>query len=272
MIQGIFDSCRKLPDFGRSMVIFMMKKLISTGLCLLVCAGILAGCGTELESDTSVVYVDKKGGVIFIDVEELDSSYYDETELRASIEDVVAEYTQEYGEGTVKVADITVEGETAKLTLKYKTAEDFSRLNRVEMYQGKVVKALADGYDFNVDFARVKDGAVLEAVSKEEVLAEDDLKVVMIKANMDVRIEGEIRYVSCENVQLTGKDSISIRSGYQIETGAGAGVTPSSEQVEQGTEQADSTETIKGTITVEDSNGEASPLLNADVYTYIIYK
>ncbi|MFQ8778726.1 MAG: hypothetical protein ACLR78_16515 [Roseburia sp.] len=70
---------------------------------------------------------------------------------------------------------------------------------------------MAAGYDFDTDFAGVdKDGSVT-GVTRGDILAQEDLKVVIIKANTDVKIDGKILYVSCDNVTVTGKDSVSIK-------------------------------------------------------------
>lgn len=110
-----------------------------------------------------------------------------------------------------------MEDGTAKLRMDYETVDDYTAFNGVELYEGKIVQALAAGYDFDTDFAGVdKDGSVT-GVTRGDILAQEDLKVVIIKANTDVKIDGKILYVSCDNVTVTGKDSVSIKEGTGIE-------------------------------------------------------
>lgn len=231
-----------------------MKKLICTAFCIILCTGIFAGCGSAPDAEDCMVYVDKKGVVTSVDVEALDQDYYDVSELKSYVEDTVAQYTAEHGKNTVKVSDFSVKDGMAKLKMKYQTPEDYTRFNGIELYQGKVVKALAAGYDFNVDFAAVEDGQITQSASREEIYAQKDLKAVIIKANMDVKIDGTICFVSSENVKVTGNDSVSIREGYT------------------GTPQVESTE-MQGT---EAQTGAAwmpeDGSFETDVYTYIIYK
>ncbi len=189
-----------------------MKKSIVSSLCTLLAAGMLAGCGAGVASDTDLVYVDKKGGVVSIDVETLDEAYYDEDELKDYIEEAVSDYTKEHGKGTVSFKDLSVEGQQAKLTLKYGTAEDYAGFNGVEFYQGKIVKALAAGYDFKTEFASVEDGKVTGSASAKDIYSEGDLKVVVLKADTDVQVEGEICYISTQNVKLTGENTASIQA------------------------------------------------------------
>ena len=48
-----------------------MKRLGCIGLTIMICAGMLAGCGSSLEADTNTVYVSKHGKVVSMDVEQL---------------------------------------------------------------------------------------------------------------------------------------------------------------------------------------------------------
>lgn len=182
------------------------------GLCMVI--GLFAGCGTAtIEGESNVVYVGKKGSVISLDIEELNQDYYDAEELENYVNDAVSEYNEAYGRNSVKVQELTVEEGTARLQMKYKTAADYSTFNGIELYQGKVIDSLAAGYVFDGEFARVEDGKVIGAATKQEIYTEDDLEVVIIRANTDVQVDGEICYVSCENVELTGTNSVSIREG-----------------------------------------------------------
>ena len=267
-----------------------MKRLLGTCLCMLLCVGLFSGCGTTLESDTSVVYVDEKGAVISLDVEELDQDYYDKTELETFVTDAVKEYTTEHGKDSVKMESLTVEDGVAKLKMKYKTIEDYSNFNGIELYQGKVVTCLAAGYPFDVDFVKVEAGKVTGEATKQDIYADTELKVVIIKANTDVKVPGEICYVSAENVSLTGTDSVSIREGYSLgedtakevmgEVGnesvngteaAGDGRTEGTESVsdEDATEEVSATEFEIDTF---QALMAGSGSFETEVYTYIVYK
>lgn len=253
-----------------------MKKCVYTILGVLLGAGMLSGCGTPaLEAESSVVYVDKKGAVLSVDVEELGADYYDETELSDFVNAAVEEYTEEHGKSSVKVESLSVEDDTAKLQMKYKTTQDYWDFNGIELYQGKVVAALAAGYVFDGDFAKVENGKVVGAATKQDIYAEKDLKTVIIRANTDVKIDGEICYVSCENVKLTGADGVSIREGYYLDNGR-----PSESiiyQEETGTEQMTGTEEASDTETASWDAGTVGTVrddgsFETDVYTFIVYK
>lgn len=243
-----------------------MKKFMCTILSVAMCAVLISGCGTSLEGEESVVYVDKKGTVLSLDAEELDQDFYDETELKEFVDNAVQEYTDAYGKDTVKTEELTVENGIAKLKMKYKTPEDYTNFNGIELYEGKVVASLAAGYVYDGNFARVEDGKVVGAATKQEIYAQEDLKVVIIRANTNVKVDGQICFVSCENVKLTGTDSVSIRDGYYLDTGADA----VSENLTQGTEQLDAVVENTETSVDEDVSGNGS--FETDVYTFIVYK
>lgn len=245
-----------------------MKKFgcMVLGLCL--CMGLLAGCGTTVEGESSVVYVEKNGTVISLDVEELAQDYYDAEELESFVNDAVSEYTEEHGRSSVKVQELTVEEGTARLQMQYKTADDYSAFNGIELYQGKVIDSLAAGYVFEGEFARVEDGKVIGAATKQEIYAEDDLKVVIIRANTDVQVDGEICFVSCENVELTGNSSVSIREGYYTDTGSKApAVNMTPDEAVDATEQMMNTEMVEIPVEVQDDGS-----FETEVYTFIVYK
>lgn len=259
-----------------------MKRSGCVGLTVMICAGMLSGCGSSLEADTNTVYVSKHGKIVTMDVEQLDQSYYDETELKEFVDSAVEEYNTENGKNSVKVDDLTVEDGTAKLRMDYETVDDYAAFNGVELYEGKIVQALAAGYDFDTDFAGVdKDGSV-RGVAREDILAQEDLKVVIIKANTDVKIDGRILYVSCDNVTVTGKDSVSIKEGTGIEKTwiTEAEEVPSTEAVLETESTEDAGDVIEGEVIIGTEEASGNDVVTnlsdgssgTDVYTYIIYK
>ena len=225
------------------------------------------------------MYVGKKGVIESLDVEALDQSYYDETELKSHVDAEVEDYTAEHGKNAVEVESLKVEDGVAKLKMKYKTPEDYTTFNGIELYQGKVVASLAAGYVYDGEFARVEEGKVVGAATKQDIYSEDDLKVAIIRANTDVKVNGEICYVSCQNVKLTGKDSVSIRDGYYLETGSVTASVDVTGQESIGAEQFSDTgqpETGGEPVNMDDTEqtemaaGDGS--FETDVYTFIVYK
>ncbi len=243
-----------------------MRRACMAGIGVLIGISLLAGCGKSLDADTDMVYVQKNGTVLSVDTETLDKDYYDETELKDYVADAVSAYTEEHGKSAVKLEELSVKDGTATLKMKYKTPEDYTGFNGIELYEGKVVKALAAGYDFNADFVSVEDGTVTGTATKEEIYSGDNLKAVIIKANRDVKVDGTICYVSSENVKLTGNDSVSIREGYSLNGADSENINNETESV-GGTSEISDTDVNDDTVYVKDNGA-----FETDVYTYIIYK
>lgn len=185
-----------------------MKKIICVGFTMILCMGLLSGCSKKTDVDTSTVFIEKKGKITSVDVEALDKDYYDEAELESYITDHVNDYTSENG-NTVEMASFTVTDQVAKLQMQYDSYEDYTAFNGIELYDGTVVEAEAAGYDFDTDFISASDEDT-KKVSKDDVLADDNNKVVIIKANVDVKVDGTILYVSKENTKVTEKNKVSI--------------------------------------------------------------
>lgn len=241
-----------------------MKRFLCAGLCALLCAGLFAGCGTTLEAEANTVYVSNKGAVTSIEVESFEQDYYDVAELEAYVNEEIDAYTEEHGKGTVKLDEFIADGKMPKLRMKYKTTKDYMDFNGnwMELYQGTVLETLEAGYTYDGNFVKVEDGKVVGSATKQEIYKEEGLKTVIIRANMDVKVDGEICYVTTENVKLNGTDSVSIREGYLLEGGAARAET------------AESTEGIAETteLPADEETDAGDEEVWTDVYTYIVYK
>ena len=192
-----------------------MRKILFAVIFIL-CAGMLSGCSSKTDVDTSTVFIEKKGNIISVDVEHLDKDYYDTEELEEYITKHLEEYTQEHGD-TVEQASFDIKDGIAKLKMEYDSCEAYTGFNGIELFHGTVVAAQAEGYDFDMEFcgvdAEAEEGKG-KAFTKEDVLADDDNKVAVIKANIDVQVPGKILFVSAKDTKVTSKNTVSI-------TGAG---------------------------------------------------
>lgn len=182
-------------------------------LCLgALAAVLLAGCGSRLDVKKNTVALQKNGKVLEAAVEDFDQSYYDEDELNSFVEDAVKEYTSENGKKTVTVTDFKLKDETAYLTLKYESTDVFSDFTGTECFSGDLLEAQSAGYDFDADFWAVEDGkAAKDTVSSSEVLADDDLKVLIINGNSDIIVPGKIAYVSANGTEVSAKDTVTVQ-------------------------------------------------------------
>ncbi|MBQ8279894.1 MAG: hypothetical protein IJZ23_08665 [Roseburia sp.] len=186
-----------------------MKKIGCAILAVLMLGSMFAGCGA-VDSESSIVHVGKKGKVQTVDVETFDKSYYSETDFETFAQEAIDAYNMSHEVDAIELTEFTVEGDVAKLKMEYKTIADYSEFNDITLYQGTIAEAVGAGYLFDVDFSKVEKGEVTGAATRADILAEEGLSVVIIKANTDVQIDGTIYYVSSANVTVTDKDAISI--------------------------------------------------------------
>ena len=186
-----------------------MKRIGSAILAVLLLGSLFVGCGT-VDSESTIVFVGKKGTVQTIDVEAFDKSYYNEEDFKTFAQEAVDTYNKSHEVDAITLTEFTVEGETAKLKMEYKSVADYSDFNEIGLYQGTIADAVGDGYLFDVAFSKVENGEVTGSATRADILAEDGLSVVIIKANTDVKIDGKIYYVSSDNVTVTAKDTVSI--------------------------------------------------------------
>lgn len=186
-----------------------MKKIISLLLLFMLSLCLLSGCAGRTDADASTVFIEKKGKIVSVDVENLDKDYYDGEELESYIKELIESYTDKNGD-TVELSSFRIKDDVAKLKMNYDSYEDYTKFNGIELYTGTVLGAQADGYDFDVEFYSVSGGEKEKKAKKEEIFEDDDQKVVIIKANIDVRVPGDILYVSAQDTEVTGKRAVSV--------------------------------------------------------------
>lgn len=186
-----------------------MKRIGCAILAVLMLGTMLAGCGA-VDSESSMIYVGKKGQVQTVDVEEFDKSYYSEEDFKTFAQEAIDAYNKSHEVDAITLKEFFVEESVAKLKMEYKSVADFSNFNEITMYQGSVAAAVSEGYLFDVDFSKVEKGEMTGTATRADILAEEGLSVVVIKANTDVKVAGTICYVSAANVTVTAKDTVSI--------------------------------------------------------------
>lgn len=235
-----------------------MKK--TKGLILAVLAlCVLTGCSKFSPKETAVS-VGKEGTVTAAVIDTLDQSYYDGEELKASVEESVAEYNGSAGEDTITVEEFEIgEEKDVKLFMEYASYKDYAAFNNVDFYVGDITDGYNNGgYRFETTFRQVEKGEAVEGeIKREEIFAGANHPMVVFSEPMAVEVPGEILYVS-SNVEVTGKKSARM---------AGAGA-------EEETEPAS-----ESTAETEGDVQEITPVVESDtereekaVLAYIIYE
>lgn len=260
----------------------MISKTTSGIVTLLACALLLSGCDSNYDADTNTIFVEEDGKIVTVDVEEFDESTYSEKDLKSYVQESIDLYNQENAD-SIKQKKLSVKDNTATLVLEFANQTVYKDFYGIELFAGTVAQAIEDGYAFDTEFAKFSDGKAILCEAEEILNAEEELKVVIIKSNTTVEVDGEILYVSAENIAGVEKNSVFIQDGSHI----------SNLEIyeDKSTQETEGTETTQATedegsvgedellITTEEAEvnfdfgeeeSKTSPF--SEVYTYIIYK
>lgn len=186
-----------------------MKRIGCAMLAVLTFGMLFVGCGS-VDSETNMIFVGKKGQVQTVDVEMFDQAYYSEEEFNAYAQEAIDAYNKSHEVDAISITEFSVKENVAKLKMEYKSVSDFCDFNEITLYQGTVAAAVSEGYLFEDDFSKVEKGELLGKATRTDILAEEGLSVVIIKANTNVKVDGTICYVSTANVTVTDADTVSI--------------------------------------------------------------
>lgn len=269
----------------RQRVILLIAML---GILLLI--GIVAGVHKyqqwekRFESNTSVVFIQDNGTIVTNDVVVFDMDKYSKSELELFIEETLRTYNRENGEDSVVQESLVVENNIASLIMTYADVKTYEKFSGTDLFVGSITEAVAAGYKFDGDFASVAGGKAVKT-SIDKFIGQTDLKVAIIKANTKIQVEGEILYLSAENVDAVGENWVITHDGANLlGTGnLGAGQSAESEmETETDSEQSDGS--VDGTELVTEEEGTeiifdfgdeeiaSEEDSYSEVYTYIIYK
>ena len=182
----------------------MKRRVYPVALAFLVL--LLSACTESYEADESTIFIGKDGTITETSVEKMDQSYYSDAELESFIAEEIADFKST--EGTVEQTGYEMEGQTATLTLTYSNWETYAAFNRREFYTGTVVKAQAEGYDFDIGFTKTEDGSKAE---KDEVLEIPERKIVILETSQAVKVKvpGKLLYIS-DHVKAEDRNLVSV--------------------------------------------------------------
>lgn len=257
-----------------------MKKYLGLVLSVILCAGLLVGCGKDYKKSDSTLFIEKKGKVVCTDVVEFDSSKYSEEEFEQYVDVTIEHYNNEYGEKKVKKDSLEFADGKCTLVLKYETVEDFARFNGYELFVGTVAEALANGYSFDdVEFAEISDekASATSLPGRSEL---EDYQVVIFDKSYNVNVYGDLKYISVGNVSLVDESTVSFKFGNLLDGVESAPSTEDTEAVTESTETESTEEETEGTDEdlvddgdkVFDFSGEPVPVVDSLGYVYIIFK
>lgn len=174
----------------------MQKLFFSTALVL--CLILLAGCSKNKEIDSKNVesntfLVKEDGSIEAATVETFDKTYYNLTELDSYVTDKISQYNTQKGTEAIAKKSLELKESDAVLVLTYDSVEDYNSFNGAEAMLLTTTQAKNDGITLPDSFTAVKKG---QSVTAGEALENKKYKVLVLKENLDVLLQGTIKYYS----------------------------------------------------------------------------
>ena len=178
-----------------------MKRLkLWLGMVLLICC--LTGCGDQVATyDATTLIVNDDGTFQEVVVEAFDKSYYDASELESFVKKELQEYNLRKVSTQISLEEVKVEEGTAKVTISYKTDEDYREFNEDTLFVGTVKEAMEEGYSFDQTFTEY---GKTETVSTAKVTENGNYGIIITQQATDLVVPNKILYIS-ENVTADGK-------------------------------------------------------------------
>ncbi len=110
----------------------------------------------------------------------------------------------------VKLLRISKKDGNAYVRTGYDDMSVYSGFTGYEGFLGTVSEAKRAGYDFDTVFSSVKDGVIGDTVKGKVVKKEDEAKVLIIRENGRFVVDGDIIYVSTENMAVTDPHTVDV--------------------------------------------------------------
>lgn len=172
----------------------MKKSILISLLCFMVV--FLFGCSQDKKIDTkevktNTILIKNEGTVQAATVETFDKDYYNSTELETFITDKINEYNGANTADSIALGSLEVKDGSAILLLNYKSLSDYNNFNESGVVFSTVETAKSGTLTLPEVFVSASDGAY---VAPEVALKNNKYKVIVIKDNTEVVVDGKIKY------------------------------------------------------------------------------
>lgn len=186
-----------------------MKKLTLYTLLALMLV-MLVGCKKkvlELKSDdvkVNTVLIKNDGTVQAANVEDFTKDYYSISELKGFVSNEVEEYNSKAKNQAITMTSLELHKDNAILILNYANIKDYASFNDVTL-KNNTVKWAQDQNSKVIPnvFVSASDGSY---VTSAAALENEKYKVIIIDENIDVQVEGNIKFYS--NAALVEKNQV----------------------------------------------------------------
>ena len=110
----------------------------------------------------------------------------------------------------VKLQRVSKRGDNAYVRTAYDDMTAYSAFTGYEGFAGTVAEAKRAGYDFDTVFTQVTDGSMGDTAKAKTVKKEDEAKVLIIRENGRFVVDGDIIYVSTENMAVADPHTVDV--------------------------------------------------------------
>ncbi len=193
-----------------------MKKAVLYTI-LVISFILLAGCKRKniklntKDAEANTVVIKKDGTVQAATVEEFSKEYYSLDALSNFITKEINKFNKTVGSETaITIDSLEMNGKTAVLILTYQNLDTYAAFNEVEAVTVGVDALSSSKLELPDVFVKEDGGAY---VKQEEALKNEKYKVVMINDNVNLMVEGSIKYyancilVNSYTIQTAPKDA-----------------------------------------------------------------
>jgi hypothetical protein len=225
------EELRLLREKRRRQIIRRRKRALALFLLLLAVAvgfGIAAFLGVfEKRSDVNLLSLKSDGTVVYEEVASLKDGKYDAKELKEYVTDQIDVYNNSHSDGDVKLNRYSVKKDQVYVRTTYKDIATYRDFTGYEIFDGTVAQAKKAGYDFSDTF-KLKSRKL--KLTKDSVVSADakmfggdkkpaaGMRVLIIKENTAVKVDGEIYAVSSTGTKLKDEETVEIASGDEDDT------------------------------------------------------
>lgn len=164
----------------------------------------------DAAAEVSTLTLTEDGQVICEEVTSFEDDAYSKGALKSYMKEEIKAYTSENGANSVKLDKVKVKNGEAYAKVTYASAEDYSHFTSLGLYVGTIEEALEQGFDFSDAFVSVTDGVKGASVEPLDITSQKDLKIAVVKENINVTVDGKILYVSDSCTTMVDEDTVAI--------------------------------------------------------------
>ena len=196
------------------------KKIAILAAIAAMITGCSGGAAPAFAPTESSLYITSEGTVTSATVETYEESYYSADELKAYVEEVLAEFNGAAGTDSADklatVKECTMADGTAKLLIDFKSADSYldfmgqypdeeSEIQVTDLDITTVTDGVTKGYIVGETFTKTSgDG---KTVAADEVMKQTKLYVAAVEGAALIQTDGTIQYIS-EGVTVVGTNMI----------------------------------------------------------------